>query len=196
VALTLHVAFESINPLSYWGWSRMITPFLAYTLFAPIGNAWSWPSRRAARAGRRLACAGPIWPLRLLQIHVCTMYAEAGFARLASSSWTEGDSLLFALANQQFSRLVIDWVEVAPVLGVLSLVVFLLEPLAPFLLWVPRLGVVWALALIGMHVGLELLTRVGFWNFVMTAGLFTFLPPGWFAPSRGPSGSAAPSAVV
>ena len=34
-----------------------------------------------------------------------------------------------------------------------------------------------ALALIAMHVVLEVLTNVGWWNFIMVAGLLAFLPP-------------------
>jgi hypothetical protein len=32
-----------------------------------------------------------------------------------------------------------------------------------------------------MHAILELLTNVGWWNFVMGAGLLSFLPPRWLA---------------
>jgi hypothetical protein len=57
--------------------------------------------------------------------------------------------------------------------------VFLLEPLAAFLLFVPRVRTLCALALIAMHVILEVLTNVGWWNFIMIAGLLTFLPAPW-----------------
>ena len=60
-------------------------------------------------------------------------------------------------------------------------VVFLLEPLAPFLLW-PRVTRRWfALALIAMHFGLEILTKVGFWNYLMVGMLLSFLPAAWLA---------------
>ena len=56
---------------------------------------------------------------------------------------------------------------------------FVLEPLAPFLLWVRGIGKWWALALISMHVMLELLTNVSWWQWMMVPLLLVFLPPKW-----------------
>jgi hypothetical protein len=57
----------------------------------------------------------------------------------------------------------------------LSHLVFILELAAPILLWVPRLAVV-PYMLIAMHLGLEAVTNVGWWSFVMIGGLTSFLP--------------------
>jgi hypothetical protein len=52
-----------------------------------------------------------------------------------------------------------------------------LEGLAPFLLWVPRVRRLWAGALVALHAGLALLLHleVWAWSGVMIAGLLAFL---------------------
>jgi hypothetical protein len=48
------------------------------------------------------------------------------------------------------------------------------------LLWVPRVGRYYAVALIGMHLGIEVISETGFWQFWMIAALFVFMPRDWF----------------
>ena len=35
-----------------------------------------------------------------------------------------------------------------------------------------------------MHLTLEILTNVGWWNYILVGGLLTFLPPQWMSPLR------------
>ena len=69
-----------------------------------------------------------------------------------------------------------------------------LEVLAPFCLWIPRLGVLWAYGLIALHATLELTTNLGWWSHTMIASLLCFLPPEHLqaALRRLPAGLLAP----
>ena len=80
-----------------------------------------------------------------------------------------------------FSRFDFDLLALRPALELLSFGVFLLEPAAILLLWIPRVRTLCALALIAMHVILEILTNVGWWNYIMLGGLLAFLPAPWVA---------------
>ena len=92
-----------------------------------------------------------------------------------------GSALFEALSSAIFARFDVDWYAWKSVLVPLCYVAFLLEPVAAFALWVPRLRTACALALLAMHLTLELLTNVGWWNFVMAGGVACFLPTSWLA---------------
>ncbi len=123
----------------------------------------------------------PAWPMRLLQVHIAAMYFHTGFARIDDPAWPQGEVLFEALTRALFSRFTLDLELFMPALLLLSYAVFLLEPLAAVLLWIPRVRTLCALVLIAMHVTLEILTNVGWWNYIMIGGLLAFLPPPWVA---------------
>jgi hypothetical protein len=107
------------------------------------------------------------------------MYFHVGFARIDDPGWLHGEMLFEALASQLFSRFTFDLATLQPALVLLAYAVFLLEPIASVALWIPRLRTLCALALLAMHVTLEILTNVGWWNYLMIGGLLAFLPPAW-----------------
>lgn len=160
----------------------MLKPYLFFVLMSSAGryasvDAW----RRGSHSARvRLEdWLGPAWPVRLLQMQICTMYAAAGWARFDDPAWLSGDMLFYALDGRTFGRLDVDWLPLASELRILAYGAFVLEPLAPFLLWLRGIGKWWALALIVMHVTLELLTNIGWWQWMMVPILLVFLPSEW-----------------
>lgn len=191
VLLLLHTLFTARNQYAYTGWAWMAKPFLLYTILAPSGRWLSvdaWRRRRAkAGAGRDAAATdgsawtGPGWPVRLLQIHLCAMYAVAGWSRLADPGWLNGEMVFVLLTDRRYARFDADWVAWIPWLRPLSYGAFLAEPLAPILLWVPKLGAGMALLLMALHLGLEVLGRLGWWQWLMLTALTVFLPPRWLA---------------
>jgi hypothetical protein len=183
VAIALHLLFLSIHPLAHYGWASMMAPFTLYVVLSRSGDfesvdAWRRMRRVGASPPSDLA---PAWPMRLLQVHVAAMYFHSGFARIDDPDWLRGEVLFEALTRTLFSRFTLDLELFMPALLLLSYAVFLLEPLAAVLLWIPRVRTLCALALIAMHVTLEILTNVGWWNYIMIGGLLAFLPPGWVA---------------
>jgi cytosine/uracil/thiamine/allantoin permease len=48
------------------------------------------------------------------------------------------------------------------------------------MLWVPRVGWYYAIVLVGAHMGIEVVTETGYWQFWMISALFVFMPPHWF----------------
>lgn len=192
IALLLHALFHAHNPSAYLGWAVMLKPYLFFVAMSGAGryasiDAWR---RGGLSAGKRLEdWMGPAWPVRLLQMQLCTMYAAAGWSRLDDPAWLSGNMLLYALDGRTFGRLDVDWFPLASPLRTFSYGAFVLEPLAPFLLWVRGVGKWWALALIGMHVTLELMTDVSWWQWMMIPLLTVFLPTDWLcallrAPTR------------
>lgn len=181
LALLLHALFYTRNPFVYEGsWAEFVHAPVLYVVLSEAGRHLSVDAWRARRRGRRLGEAGwlgPGWPLRLMQVHVACMYVAAGWSRLDKESWLTGEMLFVALSGATHSRLAIDWTPMLPLLQLGSHAALVLEVGAPVLLWVPRLGRWWALGLIGVHLGIEAATNVGWWNTVMVAGLLCFVLP-------------------
>jgi uncharacterized membrane protein YphA (DoxX/SURF4 family) len=182
VAIALHVFFVSVHPLAHYGWGLMLVPFTVYVILSRAGDYASIDAWRRRRRGRAMpASAIPAWPLRLLQIHVVAMYFHTGFARIDDPSWLHGRALFEALSRALFTRFTLDLQPLQPVLELLCYAVFALEPVAVVLLWIPGVRTLCALALLAMHLLLEILTNVGWWNYIMIGGLLAFLPPPWVA---------------
>ena len=180
--LLLHMFFQRLRlPYSFWGWSVLIQPLLFYVILSQAGrfsslDRWLRRRRPASNAETDESWTASAWPLRLLQIHTCTMYLVAGLNRLDDPAWIDGQTIWFAMTRTEYSRWVFDWQAMKPLFEVGNYATWLLEPVAPVLLWVKGIGPWIAYALIAMHVGLEVLTNVGWWNFMMIATLTAFIP--------------------
>lgn len=188
VLLVLHAMFYARNEFAYAGsWAGMYKAFLLYAILAPTGRHFSvdaWRRRRKRPDAPVPSWLGPAIPVRLLQMHVCTLYAAAGWARLGDVGWQKGEMVFAAMTDDWFGRFDLDWFPFLLPLRLLSYVAFVLEPLAPILLWT-RVGRWWVLLLMAMHVSLELLTNLGWWQLMMVSVLFVFLPARWLSRALG-----------
>jgi hypothetical protein len=184
VALAVYTVFHARNPYATAGWSVMLKPFLLYVLLAPTGRFGSvdaWRRRDRAALTDASTWRGPGWPVRLLQVHLCAMYLVAGWSRLDSPSWWEGEATFAGVTDLFYARFEVDWQAVKPALEAATYAALALEALAPLLLWLPGIGPLWALALLALHAGLEIVDNHGSWQLLMGAALLTFLPPPWLA---------------
>jgi hypothetical protein len=200
----LHAIFASHQPTLSGGWVKLYPALVLYLTVAPSGAAWSldaWRKRRRDPTFRPSNIFSP-WALRVLQVHVIAMYATAGWPRVVNPAWLRGESVFRAAADMRYGRWDLNWHALHALLTVASYYALVLEPAATLLLpW--RLTRRWcALALIALHLGIELVADVGMWGFVMIAAVSAFLPDRWFCwiPglkddhfSRPPQAAAAPA---
>ncbi len=188
VALVLHVLFHARNFTASGGWALIIKPLLLFTILAPAGRYASVDAIRSRKSNRRRVRGygeahdwmGPGWPIRLLQMQVCAMYAT-NWLRLDDAGWLTGRILMRPLSDRWFGRFDIDWFTLASPLEWLAYAALALELLAPVALWIRGIATPWALGLIGLHASLELLTNIGWWQPMMIASLTLFLPAAWLA---------------
>lgn len=178
LALGLHFLLWARNPVAYVGWATYLNAPLLYVVLAPVGRRVSvdaWLRRRRGLPAASWYASG--WPLRLLQIHVTTMYALTGWSRLDKPSWLAGETVLIAMTSANFSRVAVDWSSVAPLLALGTWGALALEALAPLLLWLRATRRLWAWGLIAMHAALvpPIQVEIWAWSAVMTGGLLTFL---------------------
>lgn len=177
-ALIAHILLHANNEFLFWGWGEMIKPFMAYAIFANSGHWYSIDSwRRERRFFPNRPWLGPAWPVRLIQLHICTVYLVTSWSRLEDPNWLNGSMLYGILTDSIFSRIDSDLIGFKNSLAILCFAAWSLELFAPFGLWIKstRRPIAWLL--IAMHIGLELLTLVGYWNFMMIAALATFIWP-------------------
>lgn len=177
-----HLAFRDVSFLQTWGWTRLVHPFVGYLVLANAGGKYSidawllqrfWPSFRPART--TIA-----WPVRLLQIHITALYLMVAWHRIDNVHWHTGSMVYVALANTVFGRFPLaDLQGIKPVLAVMCWIAWLFELGAPVFLWVKKTRTYFVLGLMTMHLGLEIMSTVGWWQFAMLALLWIFLPQKW-----------------
>lgn len=180
VAALLHLAFTAHNAHLRAGWGWLLTPFVLYV--AATGSEarlslTAWWRRRRGLAPKPATIAP--WGWRLLQIHTAAMYLAAGWERLDAPGWRKGEMVLHSLVNAGYGRFDVDWFALRPALTVAAYAVFVLEPLAPILLWIPKVSRYFLVPLIAMHLGIELFIEVGWWQWLMLVALIGFFPKDW-----------------
>lgn len=182
IALVLHALFHARNGYAFYGWPIMFKPFMVYVLLAPVhrfGSLDAWLARARQPLVPIADWVGPAYPVRLMQVHLCCMYAEAGWSRLTDPGWLRGEMVYLALQDDRYRRLAVDWTPLLPLLRVPGWIAFVAEPLAPLLLWLPGIGPAWAVLLLLLHMGLEVGANIGMWQYTMMGALLVFLPPSW-----------------
>lgn len=179
--IVAHLSVWGAAPLATYGWPQEYGQDLALLLLANPGRYGSvdaWLRQRRGGAPWWQIGGGPGWPRRLIQIQLACMYAAAGIPRLDNWAWMGGHTVFVAVSMNEYARLEIDWWPLRHVLKLGNWFAFFIEPFAAFALWVPALRNWVVLGLLGMHLGLELSTHVGWWQWTMAGALLSFVDPG------------------
>ena len=176
-----HVGLVKVFNEFTWGWGTAMPVFTLYLLFSEAGRSWSldaWRTGGRTWQALRGQPTQPGWPWRLLVLNVACVYVSAGWHRIDDPSWIYGDIVWEAVTCSLWSRWVwVDWNPFKTVLWLGAYAAQTLEVLGAVLLLVPRIRPWWAVGCIALHVGLELTTSVGWWQWCMTALLFALVWP-------------------
>jgi uncharacterized membrane protein YphA (DoxX/SURF4 family) len=163
-----------------WGWSTVMPALLGIVALSPGRNGWSVDAWWSARRGTVLPLVAPCWAMRLLQVHVAVVYLSASWHRYNDRGWIHGEMVYAAFANGMYTRFpYVDPQPFKPIFTVLTYATEALELAAPIALWLRQTRILFALALLGLHVGLEAVAIVGWWQPMMIVLLVVFLPPSW-----------------
>lgn len=106
----LTVSFHVRLPWTLNGGDSLFRCALFYLMFAQAGAIWSVDhlrrQRRQARLGRQ-GEEGPVtvsaWPIRLMQIQLCTIYLFTGLYKLGSD-WFTGEAVYWVLNDIELTR--------------------------------------------------------------------------------------------
>lgn len=171
-----HMAFVSQTVNFTWGWGPTFPIFVAYTV---LGNGGARYSVDAWLRGRPVSApwTGSAWMLRTMQVHVAVIYLAAAWHRIDDRAWWDGEMTYEALSCALFSRFPgVDWTPWKPLLTASCHFTWAVELAAPVLLWPRQTRTVIAVGLVLVHVGLEVSSTIGFWQFCMVSMLMVFMP--------------------
>jgi pimeloyl-ACP methyl ester carboxylesterase len=162
------IFFMASGSLSVYGLNRYFHVFLFLLLFMPAGGAYSWDAKKRGEAG-------PSWQagfsLRVLQFSLLITYLNAGVSKGSGIDWYTGDSIWRVLNLPEFNRQPFFWLADYPWLPkMLGLATLFFETFYIAGVWIPWIGAIWLMVILGMHVGISLF--LGLVNFGLGMALF------------------------
>jgi predicted DCC family thiol-disulfide oxidoreductase YuxK len=151
---------NSSMPFTY-GLGGILLIALFYSLFMPVGRAWSVDNVLDTRT-----TAAPVdatWSVVVFRIHLCVVYAAAGFAKAMGADWWSGEAMWRALSLPQFRQFDPSPLASFPLLlQVGSIVAIVSQLLYPVLVWT-RLRV--AIVVLAELMHLAIAAFLGLWLF-------------------------------
>jgi hypothetical protein len=151
VAWLLHLLLLKSTYLFDYGVDYFATMSLFFCIVAPVGRVWSVDSRRQQAAPEPVS----IFYQRFLQLTLCCVYFFAGLGKAAGTDWRTGDAVWLALQKVDFQAVSLDSLrEFTGFWIVGGWLILGLELGYAALIWHRRLGPVWLLGIVAMHVGI------------------------------------------
>lgn len=191
-------------PTSLFGMDTIMIVVVLYLMIGPSGAAFSvdrllaryWAVRQARRKHLPVPRFPPPAPqvsanlaLRLLQIHVCIIYAASGLSKLLGQAWWSGMAVWGTMANYEFSpmplRIYMDFLhflcqhrwlwEFVTTGGSYFTLAF--EISFAFLVWNPRLRWLMIVSAVLLHTGIALFMGLVAFSLMMLVAVLVFVPP-------------------
>ena len=136
---------------------------LFYLIFAP-SNAYLSVVSHPALEPSGLAN----FVLRILQLHLCLVYFNAGIAKLGGTDWRLGEAVWYTLANTNYGTLHMHWLAQVPLLARLcTWWVLLVETLYPIFIWSRRIRPFWLYNILVLHLFIGLFMGLYMFGLVM-----------------------------
>lgn len=163
-------------PGTYKKYSVIALHLTVLLALADSGGVWSvdaWVRRKAGGAVR--PCF--VWPRRLMQIFLCSVYLGAAVTKLRLPEFAAGEVLEFSLLDDLWGGRPLGHrlLSHPALLQAASVGTILFELWFPVLVWVRRLRrPMLALAAL-FHLSLQLTMHLGLFSWVMLAGLLSFV---------------------
>ena len=153
-------------------------------LWLPVGRFWSIDARKRALP------LTPSWVctlgLRCLQIYLLITYADAGVSKAMGTDWWTGAAIWDVLHLPEFNHINFFWLASFPwIAKIFAIGTVFLESFYIVGVWIPKIGKLWALSIILMH--LVIASLIGLTLFGLTLALINtalFLAPDWLAARR------------
>ena len=163
-------------PAATFGLDQIVSFLALYLAVAPSGAVYSLDA--LLRGSRPAATVRAGTATRLIQVHLCVLYAAAGLAKLKGTSWWDGSAIWRAAANLEYQSLDLTWLAWAePLANLLTHFTVAWELSFWALVWNPRLRPYVLAAGTGMHLGIG--AFLGMWTFglAVTFAYLAFAPP-------------------
>ncbi len=167
IAWLVHLTMKSSGTASIYGVDCFAQIALFYMLWMPVGAALSL-DRAAGRASGEPTSWARL-SLRVIQIHLCIMYLSCALEKGAGVDWWNGEAVWCSLQRHDLCTLGMDWIAGVPLVAQLAgWGTLLVEGGYVFLIWPRRTRTVWALATIGLHLGIAIFLRLVTFSAIMS----------------------------
>ncbi len=151
VAWLGHLFLLKSTYLFSYGVDYFATMALFFCIVAPVGRVWSVD----ARLRRTVAEPVSIFYQRFLQLTLCMVYFFAGLGKVTGSDWHTGEAVWLALHKADFQVVSLDSLRgFTGLWAAAGWLILGLELGYAGLIWHRRLGPIWLLGILAMHVSI------------------------------------------
>jgi hypothetical protein len=189
LAWAIMVSSSRRVPVLYFGFDQTLLSWMLYLAFTGAGGQ-AFSLDRLITRRRALAGAGssrtPVstvsanLALRLIQLHLCLIYAVSGLAKLQGGVWWDGGAVLMILLEPEYRVGNYLWLAAYPrFLNFLTHATVALEVLYPVLVWVRVLRPLMLIGMVSFHVGIDLTMGLREFSLAMIAGNLAFVSGSW-----------------
>ena len=116
--------------------------------------------------------------LRCLQFYLLATYIDAGFSKAQGIDWWDGAAIWKTLNTPYWNHFDFHWLAEIPwVAKALSIGTIIIEGFYIIGAWIPKIGKLWVLSIVGMHLGIAVIMGLYFFGTVLallSATLFLF----------------------
>ncbi|RMF39130.1 MAG: HTTM domain-containing protein [Planctomycetota bacterium] len=170
--------------LALFGLDQIVVMLLMYLMLSQCGGVWSIDRRLRSRIGPRwwLATDQPHFSnrvaTRLIQLHLCVIYAFSGLSKARGEMWFDGSALWYALVNYEYQSLDLVWLGRYPwLVSLLTLATLFWETFYCALVW-PRLTRPFVLGMaVVVHGGIALALGMPTFGWMMIVANMAFIQP-------------------
>jgi hypothetical protein len=165
LAWGLHLSLMTSGAASFYGVDQLANTFLFYLLVFPSGRAWTVEPRSASSRREKPI---PVGVLTVMRAHLCAIYLGAGLFKAMGRQWWSGEAIWQTVSQPAFRTFDLSllarhsWIPMLAGWGTL-----VVEVGYPFLIWPRHTRKAWAIATIGLHLGVGVFMGLVFFSSVM-----------------------------
>lgn len=172
--LVIVLSYVHRAPMLTSTFETVLCMLLAYLSIAPSGNV----------SGLRRGEDEPGWTknlvTRLIQVHLCGIYALIAASKLGTPAWWTADACWYLLTDTQHRLVALDALtSKTMLLNGVSHIWLAIEVLFPILIWIGKLRPLLLLLVSGLWLGTALLTGQVAYCVLMLAANLAFVSPNW-----------------
>jgi hypothetical protein len=169
-------------PSAMFGLDQINVLLAMYLAVGPSGDALSLDSLIARRRTGRLPrpSTGANVAIRLIELHMCVIYAFAGASKLMGPSWWDGTAMWRVVANLEYQSIDMTWLADWPrLINVATYITVAWELGYAALIWPRATRPLMLLFAIPIHLGIAACFGMATFGLVMLVGNLAFVPPEW-----------------
>lgn len=169
ITCLLHFVLNNTAIIFGYGVETFTHIGLFYLIFAPSGNYFSLVKSKIPEPSVMAN-----FVLRILQIHLCIVYFNAGIAKLEGIDWRAGEAVWYTLANSNYSNVGMQWLSKVPLLARVSTWwVLVIETLYMVFIWPKATRRFWLWNIVILHVLIGVFMGLYMFGLVMIIINFT-----------------------